>query len=48
MQYNKLVACVSAVVLAGAVACSDNSETPISPSSAQPGAAAAGPGGATR
>ena len=47
MQYNKLVACVSAVVLAGAVACSDNSETPISPSSAQPGAAAAGPGGAT-
>src|SRR5688572_28950334 len=47
MQYNKLVACVSAVVLAGAVACSNNSDTPTSPSSAQPGAAAAEPGGAT-
>jgi hypothetical protein len=47
MQYNKLVACVSAVVLAGAVACSNNSETPTSPSSAQPGAAAAGPSGET-
>jgi hypothetical protein len=47
MQYNKLVACVSAVVLAGAVACSNNSETPTSPSSAQPGAAAAGPAGET-
>ena len=47
MQYNKLVACVSAAVLAGAVACSNNSETPTSPSSAQPGAAAAGPAGET-
>jgi len=47
MQYNKLVACVSAVVLAGAVACSNNSETPISPSSAEPGATAAGPAGET-
>jgi hypothetical protein len=47
MQYNKLVACVSAAVLAGAIACSNNSDNPISPSSAQPGAAAAGPSGET-
>jgi hypothetical protein len=47
MKYNKLVACVSAAVLAGAIACSNNSDNPISPSAAQPGAAAAGPSGET-
>ena len=47
MQYNKIAACASAVVLALAVACSKNSEAPISPSGAQPGVTDAGPNGET-
>lgn len=47
MQHKKAVACASAVVLALAVACSKNPETPVSPSSAQPGTTAAGPNGET-
>jgi hypothetical protein len=46
MQHKKLVACTS-VVLALAVACSKNSETPVSPSAAQPGVSEAGPNGET-
>jgi hypothetical protein len=47
MQYKKLVACTSAVLLALAVACSKSSETPVSPSTAQPGGTDAGPNGET-
>ena len=47
MHHKKAVACASAVVLALAVACSKNAETPVSPSSAQPGSSEAGPNGET-
>ena len=47
MQYKKLVACASATILAFAVACSKGSETPVSPSAAQPGVSQAGPNGET-
>jgi hypothetical protein len=47
MHHKKALACASAVVLALAVACSKNAETPISPSSAQPGVTEAGPNGET-
>ena len=47
MQQKKAVACASALVLALAVACSKNSDSPVSPSSAQPGTTEAGPGGET-
>ena len=47
MQQKKAVACVSALLLALAVACSKGPETPVSPSSAEPGATAAGPNGET-
>ncbi len=47
MHHKKAVACASAVVLALAVACSKNAETPVSPSSAQPGGSEAGPNGET-
>jgi hypothetical protein len=47
MHHKKAFACASAVVLALAVACSKNAETPVSPSSAQPGATEAGPNGET-
>lgn len=47
MQHKKAVACASAVLLALAVACSKNPETPVSPSSAEPGTTSAGPNGET-
>lgn len=47
MQQKKAVACASALLLALAVACSKNSETPVSPSPAQPGTTEAGPNGET-
>jgi hypothetical protein len=47
MQHKKLVACASAVTLALAVACSKNSESPVSPTGAVPGASQAGPNGET-
>jgi hypothetical protein len=47
MQHKKAVACASAVLLALAVACSKNPETPLSPSSAEPGTTSAGPNGET-
>lgn len=47
MHYKKIAACSSAVLLALAVACSKNSETPVSPSGAQPGVSEAGPNGET-
>jgi hypothetical protein len=47
MQYKTLVACASAAMLAGVVACSNNSEGPTSPSSSQPGATTAGPNNET-
>jgi hypothetical protein len=47
MQHKKLVACTSAVVLALAVACSKSSETPVSPTAAQPGVSEVGPSGET-
>jgi len=47
MQHKKAVACASAVLLAVAVACSKGPETPVSPSSAEPGGTAAGPNGET-
>jgi hypothetical protein len=47
MQHKTLLACTSAVALALAMACSKNSETPVSPSSAQPGVSEAGPSGET-
>lgn len=45
MHYKKLVACTSAGVLALTMACSKNSDSPVSPSAAQPGTSAAGPNG---
>jgi hypothetical protein len=47
MQHKKLVACTSAVFLAVAMACSKGSDTPVSPSTAQPGSTEAGPNGET-
>jgi hypothetical protein len=48
MQYKKLAACTSAVLLAVALACSKGTETPVSPSTAQPGSSTeAGPNGET-
>jgi hypothetical protein len=47
MQQKKAVACASAVLLALAVACSKSPETPVSPSSAEPGGTTAGPNGET-
>ena len=47
MQHRKLVSGASALLLALTVACSKNSETPVSPSSSQPGTSEAGPGGET-
>jgi hypothetical protein len=47
MQQKKAVACASALVLALAVACSKNSESPVSPSAALPGTTEAGPNGET-
>ena len=47
MQYKKLIACTSAAVLAAAIACSKNSDTPVSPTAAVPGASEAGPNGET-
>ena len=47
MQYKKLIACASAAVLAAAIACSKNSDTPVSPTAAVPGASDAGPNGET-
>lgn len=47
MHYKKLLASASAIVLTFAVACSDSAETPVSPSSAQPGGSEAGPSGET-
>ena len=43
MQYKTLVACASVVILAGVVACSSESDGPVSPSSSQPGGSQAGP-----
>jgi hypothetical protein len=47
MQYKKLVACSSAVLLALAVACSKGSDNPVSPTGAEPGTSEAGPNGET-
>jgi hypothetical protein len=47
MLYNRLLASASAVVLAGAIACSQNSDSPVSPTGSQPGVAEAGPNGET-
>jgi hypothetical protein len=47
MQHKTLLACASAIALALATACSKNTETPVSPTSAQPGASEAGPSGET-
>ena len=47
MQYKTFAACTSALALSLAVACSKNTDTPVSPSPAQPGVAEAGPSGET-
>ena len=47
MQYKKLAAFTSAAMLALAVACSKSSESPVSPTGAQPGANEAGPNNET-
>src|SRR3990170_2263956 len=47
MQQKRVVACASAVLLALAVACSKGPDTPVSPTSAQPGSMEAGPAGET-
>ena len=47
MQYKTLVACASVVILAGVVACSSESDGPVSPSSSQPGGSEAGPNNET-
>ena len=47
MQHKKLIACAAAALLAGAAACSKNSDTPVSPSAAQVGTSDAGPNGET-
>jgi hypothetical protein len=47
MQHKKFLLCASAVSLTLAMACSDSSESPVSPSGAQPGRSQAGPAGET-
>lgn len=47
MQHKTLVACASVTLMALAVACSKGSDSPVSPSATQPGAAEAGPDGST-
>jgi hypothetical protein len=47
MHYKTLVACASAMLLAGAVACSNDSDSPVSPSSSETGGSAAGPNNET-
>ena len=47
MQYKTLVVCASAAALAAALACSKNPETPVAPSSSQPGVADAAADGST-
>jgi hypothetical protein len=47
MQYKTFAACTSALALAVVVACSKNTDTPVSPSAAQPGVSDAGPSGET-
>ncbi len=47
MHYKTLVGCASAMLLAGAVACSNDSDSPVSPSSSEPGVSAAGPNNET-
>ncbi len=47
MQYKTLVVCASATALAAALACSKNPETPVAPSSSQPGVADAAADGST-
>jgi hypothetical protein len=47
MQYKKLSACASIAVLALTLACSKNSDSPTTPTSAEPGSSAAGPDGQT-
>ena len=47
MQYKTLVLCASVTALAAALACSKNPETPVAPSSSQPGAADAAADGST-
>ena len=47
MQYKTLALCASATVLAVALACSKNAETPTSPSPSQPGTADAAADGST-
>lgn len=47
MQYKTLLACASAVLLATAVACSNDTNSPLSPSSSEPGGSAAGPNNET-
>lgn len=47
MQHRTLVACAAAAIVTATLACSDDSTTPVSPSSSQPGASAAGPDGST-
>ncbi|MCA1560368.1 MAG: hypothetical protein LC753_13210 [Acidobacteria bacterium] len=47
MQHKKLVACAFAGILAVAMACSKSSQTPVSPSAAEPGTTTAYPDGST-
>ena len=47
MRYKTLATCSSVLLLAVAVACSKNAETPVSPTGAQPGVVDAGPNGET-
>jgi hypothetical protein len=47
MQHKMIVACTSAVVLAIAIACSQNSDSPVSPTGSQPSVSEAGPSGET-
>lgn len=47
MSYTKLMACASAAVLAVAIGCSKQAQTPVSPSAADPGPLDAAPDGST-
>ena len=47
MQYKTLLVCASAAALAAALACSKNPESPVAPSSSQPGVADAAADGST-
>jgi hypothetical protein len=47
MQHRTLVVCASVALLAFGIACSKNTETPASPSAAEPGSSAANPDGST-